>query len=274
MHILTRHWKMHLIVLGLVAVAEWIYIQRIPLGPGVVLLLPLLYAFVFGVLANPNVIAAARHVISQENVKAASPIIVIAIMPFIAKFGTLVGPAMETLIAAGPALILQEIGNLFTIIIAMPVAVLLLRMKRESIGATYSIAREPNIAIISDRYGLTGPEGSGVMGVYVIGTMFGGIVFALMASFFGSTGWLHPHALAMACGVGSGGMMAACSGSLAEVVPDMRDQILAFAGASNLLTNATGLYVGIFIALPFAEWLYRKISGDTTPATKPITEEN
>ena len=42
-----------------------------------------------------------------------------------------------------------------------------------------------NIAIISDRYGLTGPEGSGVMGVYVIGTMFGGIAFMLgMAVFF------------------------------------------------------------------------------------------
>jgi hypothetical protein len=68
-------------------------------------------------------------------------------------------------------------------------------------------------------------------------------------------------------------MMAACSGSLAEVVPDMREQILAFAGASNLLTNATGLYVGIFVALPFAEWLYRKISGDATPATRPMPAE-
>ena len=38
--------------------------------------------------------------------KAASPLIVIAIMPFIAKFGTIIGPSMDKIIAAGPALVL------------------------------------------------------------------------------------------------------------------------------------------------------------------------
>ena len=52
----------------------------------------------------------------------------------------------------------------------MPFA-LLLGLRRESIGATFSIAREPNIAIISDMYGLDTPEGRGVMGVYVAGTV-------------------------------------------------------------------------------------------------------
>lgn len=266
---LAGNWKMHLLVLIIVAISEWIYIQRIPIGPGVVLLLPLLYAFLISIFFNPNIIGKAKKLITDENVKAASPIIVIAIMPFIAKFGTLIGPAMNTLVEAGPALLLQELGNLGTILLALPIAVWLLKMGRESVGATFSIAREPNIAIVSDRYGLSGPEGTGVMGVYVIGTMFGGIAFAIMASYLGSAGWIHPHALAMACGVGSGSMMAACAGSLAEVVPAMKDQILAFAGASNLLTNATGLYVGIFIALPLAEKLYQLLSGDKTAPTQP-----
>lgn len=265
------NWKMHLVVLALVVVSEAIYMKRIPVGPGVLLLLPLLYAFVLAIFFNPNIVGAARRIISDRQVQAASPIIVIAIMPFIAKFGTLIGPSMNTLIAAGPALLLQEFGNLATMVVAMPVAVLLFRMGRESIGATYSIAREPNIAIISDRYGLSGPEGTGVMGVYVIGTIFGGVFFALMASYIGSTGWIHPSALAMACGVGSGGMMAACAGSLAEVVPAMKDEILAFAGASNLLTNATGLYVGLFIALPLAERIYRLLAGKRDSAAAALS---
>lgn len=73
-------------------------------------------------------------------------------MPFIARFGSTIGPAIDQLISAGPALILQELGNLGTMLVALPVAVLVLKMGREAIGATYSIAREPNIAIISDKY--------------------------------------------------------------------------------------------------------------------------
>lgn len=253
-------WKLHLVVLVLVIVSELIYIIQIPIGIGTILLLPLLYAFLFGALLNPNVTGAFKKLIGDREVKEASPLIIIAIMPFIAKFGTVVGPAMETLVKAGPALLLQELGNLATMVIAMPIAILLFRMGRESIGATYSVAREPNIAIIADRYGLAGDEGVGVMGVYVVGTMFGTIIFAVLASLAASMGLFHPYALAMACGVGSGSMMAACAGSLASLIPEMKEDILAFAGASNLLTYATGLYVGLFIALPIAEWLYRLLT--------------
>lgn len=56
-------------------------------------------------------------------------------------------------------------------------------------------------------------------------------------------------------------MVAACSGALAGAMPDLADDLLAFAGASNLLTYATGLYVSLFIALPVAEWLYRRLGG-------------
>lgn len=226
-------WKLHAVVLALVIISELIYIIQIPVGFGTILLLPLLYSFVFGGLINPNVTGIFKKYIGEREVKEATPLIVIAIMPFIAKFGTLVGPAMDTLIKAGPALILQELGNLATMVIALPLAVLVFRMRRESIGATYSIAREPNIAIIADRYGLSGDEGAGVMGVYVVGTMFGTIFFALLASFAASIELFHPHALAMACGVGSGSMMAACAGSLASLLPDMKEEILAFAGAQR-----------------------------------------
>ncbi|PID66349.1 MAG: hypothetical protein CR975_03300 [Gammaproteobacteria bacterium] len=211
-------------------------------------------------LPNPHIIKQAKSVIAAQQTQVASFIVIVTILPFIAKFGSLIGPAIPKIIEAGPALIFQELGNLGTILISLPVAVLLFKMGRETIGATYSIAREPNIALISDRYGLKSPEGIGVMGVYVMGTMFGTLYFALMASFLASMQWFDIKALAMACGVGSGSMTAACSGSLASVVPAQKDEILAFAGASNLLTNATGLYLAIFVALPFTEWFYKKLS--------------
>ncbi|OZA94671.1 MAG: hypothetical protein B7X57_00575 [Erythrobacter sp. 34-65-8] len=162
---------------------------------------------------------------------------------------------------------LRDPGNLGTMLIALPVAVLVLKMGRETIGATFSVAREPNIAIIADKYGLKGPEGIGVMGVYVVGTMFGTLWFALMAGYLLSLDIFDPRALAMACGVGSGSMVAACSGALTAMMPEMGDSLLAFAGASNLLTYATGLYVCLFLALPMAEWLYKLLTRNRANST-------
>ncbi|MDN5567913.1 MAG: DUF3100 domain-containing protein [Paracoccus sp. (in: a-proteobacteria)] len=249
-------WRLHVSVLVITVISEFIGIIKVPIAIGAILFLPLLYAFVLGLLINPNVIRKARGWLGQREVRAASPLIVIAIMPFIAKFGTIIGPSMQQIIDAGPALILQELGNLGTIVLAFPIAVLVLGLRREAIGATFSIAREPNIAIIADKYGLRSAEGAGVMGVYVVGTLFGTFIFAILASLLATSGLFSIEALAMACGIGSGSMMAACTGALATAVPDMEDTILALAGASNVLTYATGLYLCIFVALPLTEKLY------------------
>lgn len=258
---LLLNWRLHLIVIAASLLSEAIGIVSIPLGPGSLLLLPLFYAFIIGVLLNPHLFKGTSRLVPQHLSLAASPLILLAVMPFIARFGTTIGPAIDNLIKAGPALLLQELGNLGTMVIALPVAVLLLKMGREAIGATFSIAREPNIAIISDKYGLKGPEGIGVMGVYVVGTMIGTLWFALLASYTLSLDILDPRALAMACGVGSGSMVAACSGALANLLPEMGDSLIAFAGASNLLTYATGLYVSLFIALPITERIYGLLKG-------------
>lgn len=63
----------------------------------------------------------------------------------------------------------------------------------------------------------------------------------------------------MASGMGSGSMMTAASGSLAEAVPEMKDTILAYAATSNMLTGITGLYSVIFIGLPLVNFLYDKL---------------
>ena len=260
---MTKHlfdWKLHVLVIITSLLAEWIGIIKIPIGIGTLVLLPLLYAFIFTILLNPNVIPSMKAVISKDRAKFASYAVVLSIMPFIAKFGVGVGPKVEEIIAAGPALLLQELGNVATALIALPVAVLIFGMGREAIGATHSIAREPNIALVADKYGLQSAEGIGVMGVYVMGTLFGAIYFALMASVIASMGIMDIRALAMACGIGSGSMMGACSAALAETVPTQAETITAFAATSNLLTYATGLFVSVFVALPFTEFLYKVTS--------------
>ena len=272
---MTKHlfdWKLHLLVIIASLLAEWIGIIKIPIGIGTLVLLPLLYAFIFTILLNPNVIPSMKAVISRDRAKFASYAVLLSIMPFIAKFGVGVGPKVEEIIAAGPALLLQELGNIATALIALPVAVLVFGMGREAIGATHSIAREPNIALIADKYGLQSPEGIGVMGVYVMGTLFGAIYFSLMAGIIASMDIMDIRALAMACGIGSGSMMGACSAALAETVPAQAETITAFAATSNLLTYATGLFVSLFVALPFTEFLYKVTSkfkkNDNTNATQ------
>lgn len=274
------NWRIHVLALVLACLAELIGIARFDIGIGTVLLIPLLYAFVFSLFFNPNIVPPLGRAVGKEGNKISTQWILIFLMPFIAKFAVGIGPNINEIIAAGPSLVLQELGNVATVVVAMPVAVLLFGMGRETIGATHSIAREPNIALIADRYGLKTPEGIGVMGVYVMGTLFGAIYFSIVPSLIASWEVFDIRALAMACGVGSGSMMGACSASLAELVPERKDEIIAFAASSNLLTYGTGLFISIFVALPFAEWMYKVLSklrgrgDDKVVSTKAVKEED
>lgn len=179
-------------------------------------------------------------------------------MLLMARYGTLVGPTLPEILKASPALILQEFGNIGTVLLGIPVA-MYFGLKREAIGAAHSIAREPNVALIGERYGLDSAEGRGVMGVYISGTVFGTIFFGIMASFAAAYLPIHPYALAMAAGVGSASMMTAAVGSLTVMYPDMAEQIAAFGAASNMLSGLDGVYMSIWMALPLSEWMYKKI---------------
>ncbi|MDD4570773.1 MAG: DUF3100 domain-containing protein [Tepidanaerobacteraceae bacterium] len=252
-----RYLKLHLIVLVLVVLAELIGIKSYKLGPGTLVLLPMLYALLMGILTGPKFL----KIVNMEDMKAAEPLITVSVLLLMAKYGTNIGPTLPLIIKSGPALILQEFGNIGTVFLGLPFA-LLLGLRREAIGATFSIAREPNIAIISDMYGLDSAEGRGVMGVYMAGTVFGSIFFGLFAGFAATSLPLHPYALAMASGVGSASMMSAAVGALTEIFPAMAEEITALGAASNLASGADGVYMSLFIALPMCEWLYRKIIGN------------
>ena len=223
-----KDFRLHLIVLILIVVAEKIGNISITVGVGKIVLLPMMYALLMGVATAPRF----TKISSEKNVKTASSLLGVTLMLLMARYGTLVGPSLPKILAASP--------------------------KREAIGAAHSVAREPNVALIGERFGLDGPEGRGVMGVYICGTVIGTIFFGLMASLAAAYLPFHPYALAMAAGVGSASMMTAAVGSLSAMFPQMADQIAAFGAASNMLSGLDGLYMSIWMALPFAEWLYRK----------------
>ncbi|TCT26489.1 DUF3100 family protein [Melghiribacillus thermohalophilus] len=248
-----KDWRLHVIVWLIVLLTERIGTHQFALGPGVILLLPMLYAMIIGLILY------FTPIIKEKQSKNAEPLIVLGVTLLIAKIGVIIGPSLPQIIEAGPALLLQELGNLGTIFFALPIAVLL-GLKRETIGMTHSVAREPNVGLIMDKYGFNSPEGRGVIAVYIFGTVFGAIFMGLISGFLATITPLHPLSFAMASGIGSGSMMAAASGSLIAAFPQLENDIIAFAGASNLLSLSTGLYVSIFIALPLTEKMYQVLT--------------
>lgn len=248
-------WKVHLLALVMVIIAEAIGTKSFKLGPGNVLLLPMLYALVIGMFLP------SLKLVDRDDMEIASPYIGLSVMFLTAKMGTNIGPNLSKIFSAGPALILQEFGNLGTIFLALPVAVLVFRMGREAIGVSFSNSREGSLAIISDLYGLDSDEGVGVMGGYITGTLFGAIYSGLLAGVIISTGLFHPYALAMAAGTGSASMMAAAMGPTIATYPEMETELSAFAATSQLLTSVDGLYMSLFMGIPLTEWLYRKLGG-------------
>lgn len=248
---IKSEYKIFIVAFIFILIADSIGQMKISLGLGQLILFPIFYSLFLGIISGPD----AFKIFNKKEVKAASKLVIVAICPFIAKLGINAGANLSTVIQAGPALLLQEIGNLGTILIALPFA-LLLGLKREAIGATHSINRESNLALITNMYGSDSPEAKGSLSIYIVGRLIGTIYFGFMATIVASLNLFHPYALGMASGVGAGIMMASATASLSEIYPAMSDQISALASASETLSGITGIYVAIFIAIPLCNKLY------------------
>jgi len=253
-------------------IAELIGSVSIPLGPGKVMLLPMIWALLLGAaigLASTR-LPQGLSVSRSAQVRSAA-ILQYALLIFIAKLGLVVGGSLPTVIAAGWALAFQELGHFVgTILLGLPVA-LLLGIKREAIGATFSVGREPSLAIIGERYGMDSPEGRGVLAEYLTGTLIGAVFMAIVAGFIASLNIFHPYSLAMGAGIGSGSIMAAAAGAVAaQQTPEVAKEVMALAAAANLITTTLGTYFTLFISLPLAVWGYRVLEpriGRTTKAS-------
>lgn len=253
--------KLYLFAFVLVIVAELIGNVSIPLGPAKIVLLPLLWALLMGAAVG---LASKRLppgiAVGTELQCVAAAILQPALLMFIAKLALLVGGSLPKLAASGLGLVFQEFGHFFgTMVFGLPIA-LLLGIKRQAIGATFSVGREPSLAIIGEKYGMASPEGQGVLAEYLTGTVFGAVFIALVAGLVTSLNIFNPLALAMGAGVGSGSMMAAAAGSIAaQQTPEVAKDVATFAAASNLITTTIGTYFTLFLSLPFTIWAYKTL---------------
>lgn len=256
---LKYYFPIYLWAVMVLIIAELIGAVSIPLGAGKVTLLPMIWALVIAAIIGAlSFKSAAPLLLTRQRQVMASRILQPALLVFIARLGVEVGGSLPEIAKSGWALAFQELGHFVgTVILAMPIA-LLLGIKREAIGATFSVGREPSLAIIGEKYGMGSPEGRGVLAEYITGTLFGALFISIVAGFIASLHIFDPRSLAMASGVGSASMMAAASGAInAQVDPETAKTVMKFAAASNLLTTTFGTYFTLFISLPLAVKSYQ-----------------
>lgn len=252
---LLKSWKLHVSILLCCMISDKIGNIVIPLfGSVTIVLMPLLYA-----MALVTILYLIKPIkwISEKEVPLANNMLNTSFLLLAGYYGVLVAANYEAVIGASLPLLVQNIGDGFTCLIALPIAVLAFKMKRESVGITYANSREPGIALIEGKYGAESEEFRGVVGMYIVGTVFGPLVVSLLTSFFGTTGIFNKVSIAMAGGVGSSAMSSAAIGAMATIWPEDIESLTAFCSTSNLLSALIGTYLSIFLALPLANWLYK-----------------
>ena len=251
-----KEYNLNFVVLILVIISMSIGVIEIKITDTIsFLLLPLIYSLVMGLILY---LAKPFKYIDDEQAKVAEGVMVLLIGVLISKLAISSGQSIGIIFQVGPALILQLLGDLGTLI-ALPVA-LLLGFRREVIGMTSSICREPNLGIIIDKYGFKSPEARGVLAIFVIGSIIGTPFISFLSSMCVSLIPYHPYAFAMASGIGSASMNAAALVPLVHMHPAMATQLEAFAGCSNILSFCLGIYMCMFVSLPIAEKLYAWLS--------------
>lgn len=258
---LKRNYVILLIfALIVITAAEMIGTQSLSFGTFSISLMPLAFAILITMVLGLPIFRKGflQRIYSKANVQFSSKYLIFIMLPLMARYGADVAPQLREILNVGWVFIAQELGNLGTVLLGLPVA-LLIGLRREAIGATLGLGREGELAYISEKYTLESKEGQGVLSLYIIGTLFGTIFFSLIAPIMLDIGF-RVEALAMASGVGSASMMTASSATLIERVPEMESTILGYAAASQLLTSFLGTFTMVFLAVPLQRFLYNKLT--------------
>lgn len=243
-------------VLVIIIIAEMIGIQFFKVGNTTIGILPLVFAVIITMILGIPVIRKGflKKIYTKENIEFAGKNLLFIMLPLMARYGADVAPEIRNILKVGWVFLFQELGNIGTVVLGLPVAIML-GLRREAIGATLGLGREGELAYISEKYTLNSPEGRGVLTLYLIGTIFGSIFFSFFAPILLTFGFDY-RALAMSSGVGSASMMTAASSSLVAIMPENESTILSYAAASQLLTSFLGTYTMVFIAVPLQRKMY------------------
>ena len=80
-------YKIYIAAFIMIIIADSIGQIKLPIGPGQLLLFPIFYALLLGIIQGPHVL----KIFNEKEVKAASKLVIIAICPFVAKLGISAG---------------------------------------------------------------------------------------------------------------------------------------------------------------------------------------
>lgn len=252
-----KDWRLHLMVFIFTVIAEVIGTQRISFGIFSLSLAPLIFSMI---LMTVFYLWPRQDVVTEKSIGTASAMMGIAGGLLLAKLGVSSGAVIEEVLTAGITITLQNLGEGFSFVLGLPVAILLFNMDREAIGMSFGVSREANVALISERYGSESPEFRGVMTNYIVGTIFGVIAMSILISILVQLP-IRPESIALATGIGSASMMVGGMGTLLEYFPEQATTLEAYAAMSNLVSSVIAVYTAVFLGLPMTEWAYKLLKG-------------
>ena len=117
---IKRYGKLVLIALIIAVIADMIGAIKIDIGIGTLVIFPLVIATIIGGVMGPDLLKLFKSSECQD----AGDLVLVVIAPFMARMGVSAGGNLPKLLDAGPALLLQELGNLGTIFLSLPLSVL------------------------------------------------------------------------------------------------------------------------------------------------------
>ena len=97
------------LALGIAALSEWLGPLPIALGVGKVVLLPMIWALLMGVLVSGQ----RFRPLPVDLQHTANAIMAVAVLVLCGRLALALGQQIPELLGAGPALLLQELGNVF-----------------------------------------------------------------------------------------------------------------------------------------------------------------
>ncbi|QIK69550.1 DUF3100 domain-containing protein [Erysipelothrix sp. HDW6C] len=244
-------------IMIVIAISELIGVQIINVGTIKILVLPLVFAVLITMIVGiPKWRKGIlKKIYSDANIKFAGANLIFIMLPLMARYGADVAPKINEIMQFGWVFLFQTVGNVGTVLLGLPIA-LLLGLNREAIGATLGIGREGELAYITEKNGLDSEEGRGILSMYLVGTLFGALIFSFIPPILNAVGFDY-RALAIGSGLGSASMMTAASSAIVGLYPQHADTITSFAGASQLVTSFMGTYIMVFLSVPLMNFIYK-----------------
>lgn len=130
--VVVKYWKVYAAALVIAVICDLIGTVKLNIGIGTLTIFPMVFATIIGGILGPD----AFKLFKVPESRLGGSLVLVVLAPFMAKMGVSAGANLSKLVSVGPALILQEFGNLGTILFSLPIA-LFLGLKKEAIGACY-----------------------------------------------------------------------------------------------------------------------------------------